>query len=180
MPRILGIGGGILHCHKSAHAVPNENDAGRVQAQGPGHGGGTYVIDRGCCVLDAVGERELSRRTPGSPVVKIKDIPSCAANILSEIEVALVPGESMKQYGYGMWTCTRSNVDEGVEQPPVTGDLKALHGSRIGSLLGSEGRRETQSQQDGESKSLWKAGKRGIHRAGLVWTLAQCFLPIGS
>jgi hypothetical protein len=62
----------------------------------------------------------------------------------------------------------------------MTGDLKALHGSRVGPLLGSERRRETQSQQDGDGKFLWKAGKRRIHRAGLVWTLAQCFLPMGS
>jgi hypothetical protein len=127
-----------------------------------------------------VGERELSGRTPGAPVVKVKNIPSCAANILGQIEVALVTGEAMKQYNCGMRTCTRSNIDERVEESPVTGDLKALHGSRIRSLLGSERRRKTQSQQDGKSESLWKAGKRRIHRAGLVWTVAQCFLPMGS
>jgi hypothetical protein len=87
-----------------------------------------------------VGERELSGRPPGAPVVKIKNIPSCAANILSQIEIAFVTGKSMEQYDHGMWACTRSNVNEGVEQPTVTGDLKALHGSRIGSLLGSERR----------------------------------------
>jgi hypothetical protein len=174
------IGSGVLHCHKATHTVSNEDNAGGVQAQDPGHGGRAQIIDRGCCVLDAVGESEISERTPGAPVVKVKNIPSCATNILGQIEVALVTGESVEQYDYRMWPCTRGNVDEGVEQSAVAGDLKALHGSRIGSLLGSERRRETQSEQDGKGKSLWKARKRRIHRAGLVWTLAQCFLPMDS
>ena len=122
----------ILHRHESAHAVSDENNARRIKAQYLRHDRRAQIIDRCSRVFDAMGEGEVSRRSPGTPVVEVENIPSGAANILGQIEIALVTRKPMQQHHHWMRTSACSDIDKRVEERSVAGNLKTLHGSRSG------------------------------------------------
>jgi hypothetical protein len=85
-----------LHCHKASHAMTDENDLRGVEAKRPGDRRPTKVADRSRGVLDAMGKGKITRRAPGAAIVKVKDIPSRATNVLREIEVALIAGKTVQ------------------------------------------------------------------------------------
>src|ERR1700677_1264635 len=102
-------------------------------------------------------EGEVSGRAPGAPVVEVENIPPRTANILGQIEIALVAGKPVKQHYHWMRTGARGDIDERVEERAVTGNLKTLHGSRIGSpgpLLCIERRQRAQNTQCGEKQTV--------------------------
>ena len=76
-------------------------------------------------------KREVSGRTPGAPVVEIENIPTGAANLLGQIQIALVPGKSVQQHHHRMRTRSSSHIDEGVQEPTMARNLKTLHGSAL-------------------------------------------------
>jgi len=133
---------GALDGHEASHAVADEDEVGGVDAEFFGVGRVAQIGDGGLDVFDAVGEGEVAGRTPGAAVVEVEDVPARAANGLGEVEILLIAGEAVEEDDGGMRACSRGDVDEGVEEGSVAGELKRLHGSRIllvGNWIGGDG-----------------------------------------
>ncbi len=105
----------VLHCHESAHAVAYENNACGIKTHYLRDGWGAQITDCGSRVLDAMRIGEVSSRAPGTSVVEVEDIPPGTANILCQIEIALVTRKPMQQYHRWMRTGACGDVDERIE-----------------------------------------------------------------
>ncbi len=109
------VSGRLLDRHESAHAVAYENNAGRIKPQYLRHFRRAQIIDCRSRILDGMREGEVPGRTPGTSVVEVEDIPSGTANILRQIEIALVTGKPMQQHHRRMRPRSCRDVDERVE-----------------------------------------------------------------
>ncbi len=129
---VFGVVGGDDGGDHAAHGVSGEDDASGVGAEVDGVGGVAEVGDGGVDVFDGVGEGEVAGAAPGAAVVEEEDVVAGAAEGLGEVEILLVAGEAVEEEDYGVRACSGGDVDEGVEEGAVAGELEGFDGGGIG------------------------------------------------
>ena len=152
-----GFDGGVVRAGDSgdhaAHAVADEDEVVRVGAEAGGVGGIAEVGDGGVGVFDGVGEGEVAGGAPGAAVVEEEDVVAGAAEGLGDVEIFFVAGEAVEEDDGGMRACSGGDVDEGVEQGAVAGELEGVDGGGMGLVGGGVG---------GDGGGFW--ARRGVAR----------------
>src|SRR5580698_4630570 len=74
---------------------------------------------------------KVSRRAPRASVIEVKNVPSGSTHVLCQIQVSLVAGKPVQKNDGGMRSSASGDIDQRVEQLPMAGNLKSLHGSTI-------------------------------------------------
>lgn len=153
----------------AAHRVTDEDEVVGVDAEFSGVGGDADVGECGVGIFDGMGERKISWRTPRPAVVEVENVVASAAKGLGDVEVLLVAGEAVEKHNGGVWVGSGGDVDEGVEEGAVAGELEGLEGCGklfVGGGILIEGTGGLRGQgercgEEGEGKEIAK-GHGGI------------------
>src|SRR5579863_6612163 len=107
--------------HESAHAVPNDDDAARIDAVFLRVGWVEKKTHLRVRIFCAMLEREITLHSPGAAVMHGQHVPAVRTKVLRNVQILLKSRKAVEDDGRGMRPCAGSKVENAKQHFAVAG-----------------------------------------------------------